>query len=396
MKPPRLGTVFWWLWAGSLLSALAMFVAPFLAVYLSSQGLRPSAVGLVVSCYGVGALAAGPAAGALADALGRRHTLVFALVAAAAAAAVLAFVRAPLAMAAAVLLFGGGMAGSRPPMRAIVADVVPPGGLTRAFGWLYWAENLGASLSMLVGGLLATHGWTLPFLVDAVTTLGFALVVMARIPETRPAAAAPTGGRGGYGVVLHDRALRELLVLIFLVDVVYTQPMVAWPVDLARQGYGPATFGTIVSGCALLVVFLQPISARVLDPLGPARAMALGALLIALGVGGYALCRTPWQYGASSAVWTLGEIAFFATCGAAVAALAPAEARGRYMGAYGLCRSIAAVIAPTVGAAALEALGPRTLWLVCLGVGGFAAAGFLRARGIQGERSAFSPAPPPG
>ena len=82
-----LSPVFWWLWAGNLLSALAMFVLPFLAMYLTSRGLRPSRVGLVVSCFSVGALLAGPAAGSLADALGRRRTLLLALVGSAASAA---------------------------------------------------------------------------------------------------------------------------------------------------------------------------------------------------------------------------------------------------------------------------------------------------------------------
>lgn len=383
---PRLGRVFWWLWTGSLLSALAMFVAPFLALYLTSRGFRPSHVGLVASCFGLGAFLAGPVAGALADALGRRRTLAVALVGAAASAAVLAFVHQPLAIAAAVLAFGAAHAASRPPMRAIVADVVPPGSVSSAFGWIYWAENLGASVSFLAGGILAAHGWALPFLVDAATTLAFVAVVLCRIPETLPPAGTPGDQAPGYRVVLRDRALLLLLGLLLLVDVVHSQWMVALPVDLARRGFSPATFGSIGSVGALLVVLLQPFSARALGQVPPARVLFWGGLSIAVGVGAYAWCETPWEYGAATVLWVLGEIAFFPTVATAISALAPAHARGRYMGAYGLCLSTGAVAAPAVGPAVLEALGPRALWLGCLALGGCASAGFLAwGRARQGS-----------
>src|SRR5215468_2207903 len=48
------------IWAGALVAALATFVFPFLALYLTARGLGPQEVGLVVSCLGLGTLAAGP------------------------------------------------------------------------------------------------------------------------------------------------------------------------------------------------------------------------------------------------------------------------------------------------------------------------------------------------
>ena len=376
-----LGRVFWCLWAGNLLSALAMFVGPFLAVYLTSCGLPPSRVGLVISCYSVGALLAGPAAGALADALGRRGTLLVALAVSAAAAASLAFLHRPLAVAAAVLCFGAAGAAERAPIRAIVGDVVPPESLARAFGWIYWADNVGASVSLVAGGLLAAGGWTLPFLADASTTVGFAAVVLLWVPETAPRAAVrpdvPSRAQLGYGVVLRDRSLLALLGLLLLTYVVYAQALMSLPVDMTLRGFSPRAFGFTGAVSAGLVVVLQPFSARVLRPLSPSRTLALGALLIALGVGGYAICTSLGEFMAATAVWTLGEIAFFSTAAATVSALAPPDARGRYMGAYAFCFSIGGIVAPAIGLAALEAFGPRLLWPAALGLGACAAAGLL-------------------
>jgi MFS family permease len=285
-----------------------------------------------------------------------------------------------LAIAAAVLCFGASMSASRAPMRAIVGDVVAPAGLPRAFGWIYWAENVGASVSLMVGGLLAAGGWTLPFLVDASTTLGFAAVVLLRVPETAPAPPeTPDASREwvGYGLVLRDRAFLALLGLILLVDVVYTQAMVSLPVDMGLRGFSARAFGFNGAVSAGLVVVLQPFSARVLRPLSAPRTLALGALLIALGVGGYAVCTSLGGIMITTAVWTVGEIAFFSTAGATASALAPPHARGRYMGAYSFCFSIGGIAAAAIGPAVLEAFGPHLLWPASLTLGACAAAGLL-------------------
>src|SRR6266498_3635889 len=86
-----LPSTFWWLWTGWLISALANFVFPFLAFFLTARGFSPSRVGLVVSLFGAGSVIAGPVAGVLTDRIGRRPTILFSLLGSAAAAVALAF-----------------------------------------------------------------------------------------------------------------------------------------------------------------------------------------------------------------------------------------------------------------------------------------------------------------
>src|SRR5574341_1633935 len=134
--PPR----FWWIWAGAFVSALATFVFLFLAVYLTARGFGPRQVGLIVSCFGLGSLAAGPLGGTLADRVGRRPTLIGALLAAAACAVFLGLVRAPALVVVGVLGFGLCSTAARPALGAALADVVPEADRARAFGLLYWAN----------------------------------------------------------------------------------------------------------------------------------------------------------------------------------------------------------------------------------------------------------------
>lgn len=388
-RPDALGATFWWLWFGGLLSAFATFVAPFLTVFLTLRGLSPARTGLVASCFSAGALAGLAAAGILTDRLGRRATLLASLAVSAASAASLAFVRAPLAMAAVVLAFGAGSAASRAPIRAMVGDLVRPDQLHRAFGLHYWAENAGSTASFLAGGILGAYGWGLPFVLDGATTLAFALVVLARVPETRPAPDAAKDDGGGYGVVARDRACVLLLGLFVLFNLAYTQAMVTLPLQMASLGFSPGAIGAVLAVSAGLVTVVQPWTPGLLRRLDSGVALALGAALTGIGLGAQALCTAPVHFAVTSAVWTLGEIAFFGTANAAVTALAAPSARGRYSAAMGLCLTGSRCVATAAGAAVLQAAGGAVLWSSCLAICAAAGAGLLAWRRL--DRAAQPP-----
>jgi MFS family permease len=387
-RQPGLGATFWWLWAGSLLSWLASFVAPFLTVYLTGRGLPPARAGLVAACFHAGALVGLLAGGRLADRLGRRRTLLAGLLLAGATAAGLARAEEPAAIAAVVLLFGVGTAAGRPPIRATVADLVRPDQLRRAFGLLYWAENLGGTTSFLAAGILSAHGWGLPFLLDAATTLAFAGVVLLRIPETRPAGSGEGAAGAGYRVVLRDRACLVLLALFALFNLAYAQAMVTLPLQMATLRFSTPVIGAVMAVSAVTVALVQPWTPRLLRRLPTSSILALGAVLAGIGLGAQAFCRSPLHFAATSVVWSLGEIVFFGFASAAVMALAPPEARGRYSAASGLVFTGTSALAGAGGAAVLQELGAAVLWSGCLVVCLAAAAGLLGWRRM--ERSALA------
>src|SRR5207248_4249768 len=106
--------IFWWLWSGALLSALATFVFPFLALFLTARGMSPSTTGFVASLFAGGVIFAGPVGGGLADRIGRRPTLLFGLFTGAACAGVLAPLTSPVAIAAVGFAFVGCLHGTYP------------------------------------------------------------------------------------------------------------------------------------------------------------------------------------------------------------------------------------------------------------------------------------------
>ena len=370
---------FWWLWGGAFVSALATFVLPFLTLFLRSRGLGVEAIGRMGALYGVGVLLGSPVAGALADRLGRRPTMIGALLCTALATAVLALVERAAAITGAVVLVGVSHAAYRPAAQALVADVVLPEARTRAYGMLRWGNNLGLAVSSVLGGALAAIGYDRLFLVDAATTLAFVAIVAWRVPETRPAP-PPPGVRPGPRARLPVREALFLLAFLAL-QVAFILPLwqfqVTLPLSMAREGHGPAVFGRVLAVNGVLITLLQPSLAAWSAERDAARLLAGGALLVGLGYGAYALCQGALAFGAATAVWSLGEIVFMPVASSAVAALSPAALRGRYLGAWSLAFGLGMVVSPVLGSACLERFGPRALWGSCLGTGLLAALGFL-------------------
>lgn len=364
--------VFWWLWTGQVVSALATFVWPFMAVFLTGRGFSPAKVGLMTSCFGAGGLVAGPVGGWFADRFGRRPTILAGLVVAGFTTVGLALVTAPVAIA--VLVFGYGLAAMsvRPATMATISDVVPESDRPRAMGLAYWGENIGVGVSLLAGGALARFGWSVPFLLDAATTLTFAALVWGKVPETRPetvAAADAAPVDSGYGPVLRDGRFVTFLVLVVVTLLVLMQFSAAATIDMSHHGFSPAVIGGILFVNTALIATVQPISAGFIGRFAPRHVLTAAALLFGVGFGSYALGTAAWHFGAGTAVWSLGEIVFTPVAGAIVASLAPEDKRGRYMGAFGLAYGAASLLAPLIGPTVLQTFGAPALWTGCLALG---------------------------
>lgn len=383
-----LPATFWWLWLGTLVSSLASFVVPFLALYLVGRGFSPAAAGLLVGVVGAGTVVAGPLGGFLADRVGRRATLLLSLVSTAATTAALAFAPGAASAAALAALLGLSANLYRPAAMALVADVVPSPDRPRAFGLNYWAVNLGYAVSLLLGGAIAERSFTGLFLADAATTLLFAAVVLRKVPETRPAESA--GDRepvlGGLAAVGRDGVFVVFLGLHVLYASTLLQFFAAAPIDMQAHGVGPAGFGRVMAVNGIVIALLQPVAPRLTARLDPARVLAAAAVLTGAGYGLFAVFHTPLLYAVAVVVLTLGEIAYTPTATALVADLSPVARRGRYQGAYSMGWGIAFALGPALGSVVLDRLGGTVLWIGCAALGLATAAGQLAAAPARRRR----------
>ncbi|MCX5377350.1 MFS transporter [Streptomyces sp. NBC_00091] len=360
----------WTLFAGTIVNRLGHLVTPFLVFLLADRGITGTETSYVLGALGAGNLLGPALGGLLADRIGRRPTMLIGLLGAAAAQGALYLAPGALTMGAAALLLSSSSATVGPAAFALMADAVDGERRQRAYALFQWGVNIGTAVAGVLGGFLAAHGYWLLFAVDAGALLVYAGIVAARLREPRREAPRAGGVRSlGYGVVLRDRLMLALLPVFGVQLFVYSLTEVALPLSMHDSGLSPAAYGAMASVNAVLVVALQPVATARLAKLPQLPVHAAGSALIAVGVAATGLADGIAGYAVSVVVWSLGEVIAAGIAASVVAGLAPADARGRYQGAFSWTWGLARFAALTLGVTLYSGAGPAALWGTAL-VGG--------------------------
>ncbi|MEV4755076.1 MFS transporter [Micromonospora sp. NPDC049559] len=360
---------FWIVIAGTIVNRVGATVVPFLVFFLGARGIAPGATGAVVLALGLGGTAGAVLGGWLADRIGARSALLAGLLLAPASLGAL-FAAPTLPLLAAAALAVGATGKIYPPAAgALLAGSVTGPRRTRAFSLLHWAINIGAACAAALAGFLAAHGFLLLFLIDAATSLAFALLVAVGIPRdgSRPAAGAARHPSGrphgsGYGLLLRDRLMILFVLLSLAQETVYSLTEFAIPLAVRLDGLSPAVFGTAAAVNALLVVGLQPFLYPRLSRLPRIPVLAAAWCVVGVGVATTGLAHSAWQYVATTAVWSVGEVIGGIVAGGIGADLAPDGAQGRYQGALMWTGSLARLLGPAVTTGLFATTGPAVLW----------------------------------
>ncbi len=324
----------------------------------------------MLSLLGLGSAIGQPVGGVLADRIGRRRTMVIGLLSSASTLLVLGAATGFVAVAAAAFAYGLCLDLFRPAVQAAVADLVPDADRPRAFALQFWAVNLGFSVATPLGGFLASRGYWLLFVLDAAASVGFALLILRGVPETRPVVQCAAGRLRD---VLSDRLLLALVASVVAVSVVYLQAFVTLPLVFGDDGLGPGSYGAAIGLNGVLIVLLQPLLLGVLGRRRRGPLLLVAVVLQGIGFGLTAFADGIPMHLVAITVWTLGEILQAGQLGALVATLAPVHLRGRYMGIFGFSFGAAAFLAPVLGTQILSRAGERALWggslLLCVAAG---------------------------
>jgi MFS family permease len=118
------------------------------------------------------------------------------------------------------------------------------------------------------------------------------------------------------------------------------------PVDMGRHGLSARQFGELITINPVLIVLLQPSIGSWLSGVDRLRVLAVGALLYGLGFFLNAVAVTEGHYACAIAIWTIGEMLVLPLSASIISDLAPAHARGSYMGLYQVSWGAAFMLGP--------------------------------------------------
>ncbi|MFI0896829.1 MFS transporter [Streptomyces sp. NPDC020983] len=404
----------------SMLAAMAvdavgsgMYVPFSLVFFHHLTGLSFATVGAVLSVVGLAGMAGLPLAGAAVDRYGARRVQLLLYAVRGTGFALYPFAAALPAFAAVALGTALGDRAFPAVQQSWIGEVAAGADRDRLQAAARALRNgglgAGALLASLVVSLAGDRGFTLAAWLNA-ASFGAAFLLMRRVhaPAARrggAAAAVRAKAKAGYRVVAADRPFLALAGANFLTALGYSALGVLFPLFIAGPLHGPEaltgaafTLNTVL--CAAGGVHVARLTRR--GGARRTRAAALGALLFAASFAGLGLLATArpaagWAAGglllALVTLYTAGETVHSPAASSLAVATAPEALRGRYMAAYQLSWSLAAIVAPSLFTA-LAAADPRLPWLLLTGTAAAAAAVLLRLERCLPEAAVHLPPAP--
>jgi DHA1 family multidrug resistance protein B-like MFS transporter len=256
--------------------------------------------------------------------------------------------------------------------QAMVADLVAPDRREAAYASVRVAANFGVVAGPPLGGLVLLLGsWDALFPTVAILSAIAWLIAVRYLPHR--GAYAPEGPpeRGSLAVILADRPFLLFLGSAVFAWLVYVAYEVVLPVSIVDgYGYEPAAWGFLVWINPLLVTLFQFRLTR-----ATAAVPAAPKLVVALLVMGLPYLLLVQSHSVPVlvtvvVVFVIGEMLWVPTSQAVVAALAPRDIRGAYMGAFGSAPAIGFALAPLIGLQVRNSFGDDATWTMfaCLGV----------------------------
>lgn len=354
-------------------------VLPFEIIYLHQiRGFSASTAGLVLATtMGMSAIVT-PPTGALLDRFSAKAFVVAGSVASAAGYVGFAYVERPWQAFACSIAGGAGLGAAELAARTLVIRLVRPEQRAAAFALNRVSGNFGIGLGAAVAGFVVASAQRLGsfqflYFLDAFTFAGFALIVLAAVPDPRAATAAVTDADGngtGFRAVARDRlflgVIAANIVLVVFGHTLFSN--ILPPFAKAHTPVGPAGIGIIFLVNTAFIVIAQIPAVRMVARMRRTHAFAATSVLFAIAL--LAVLPATLIHSESAAtsllvgvaiVFALGEIAHTLVLGPLVADMAPAHLQGRYLSLYSLTFTGSLALGPAIGGLLLQT-SPDAIW----------------------------------
>jgi MFS family permease len=345
-------------------------ILPFEIIYLHQiRGFSTSIAGLVLAATMGTAAIVTPPTGALLDRYSAKAIVVAGSLASAVGYAGFAYVDHPWQAFACSIVSGAGIGAAGTANRALTIRLVKREQRAASFALSRVAGNFG--LGFLIASAQRLSSFQTLYFFDAITYVGFALIVLAAVPSPRAETVTATDATGtGFRAVARDRLFLTVIAAnIVLVVVGHTFfSNILPPFAKTHTSLGPAAIGILVLVNTCFVVIAQIPAVRVVARMERTHAFAAARALFAVSLLAVLpatlihseLAATSLLAGVAI-VFAIGECVHILALGPLVADMAPAHLLGRYLSLYNLTFSISLALGPAIGGFLLQT-SPDAIW----------------------------------
>lgn len=370
----RFSPKFWILVLSAFIDRLGgTIIFPFFSLYITKRfEVGMTEAGVLLGSFSLFGFIGSIFGGALADRFGRKGMVLFGLVFSAISSIAFGLI-AEFYLFFILSIFVGLLSDiAGPAHQAMVADLLSEEQRTEGYGILRIAVNLSWIIGPVIGGILAGYSYLLLFVLDAISSLIVAGIVLRFIPETKPEADQETAQEPfaktmlGYLKVAKDRLFLAFVAAMIFNVFAYGQIYNTLSVFLRDVHHVPERgYGLLMSANASLVVVFQFWVTSRLRGRPPMLVLALGTAFYLVGLTMYGFVGAYGLFMAAMMLITIGEMIVLPTAQALAAKFAPEQLRGRYMAFFGISWVIPWMFGPGLSGMILDGPNPRWLWYVC-------------------------------
>ncbi len=341
-------------------------VLPVLPFYVTAFGAGPEVAALIFSIFSAASLIAAPLWGRLSDRIGRKPVMLISVACTCASYIWLANADS-LWEVFASRGFAGATAGWLTASQAYIADVTTAENRARGLGFLGATFGVGFVIGPTITHFLLGGGADLALaatVASVFTGTGFLLVlILVHEPERHEAQGA--GSRFNLAVFQAPMLARMFIIyfFIFLAFTALEGTFALWTRDLFD--FGPQEVAAYFVFIGIVVVAIQggaigPIVKR----LGEPRAVLLGVVTLALGLGTLPAAVSPWLVLAPLGLIVFGFSVIGPTIQSLMTQAAPDDLKGGVMGLAQSFASAARIAGPAWAGFVFAGLGPHWPFII--------------------------------
>lgn len=343
-------------------------MVPFIALYATSLGASPAAVGVILGSYSVLALVLSVPAGVIAERIGSGRMMF--------AGCLLG------ALSLLLIVYGGDLTALTVGLTVLgVAQIMVSIGtqvetilgasqreMPRAITMYFFFSSASQLAGPAIGAYLVRGSQYLP------TFLGAAVLsVLAMLASTGPALRAPVRD----AVMARPPALETITTTLghkpaartaLLVNLCAELVMAFWtsffPLLLIGHGYGPKAIALLFGLRAVSNTGVRLIMGRITQRLSRTRALVVGLIVTGLSVAVMGVSASPWVIGAAVLVFGFAMGLYTTLAAIAVSTGFPPDAAGLGVGLRMLASRIGLIVGPIVTGLVVQSLGYRVAFVV--------------------------------
>ncbi len=335
---------------------------PFIALYFSVDLQLPLYItGMIFSVYFAIGIISQPVSGLLADFLGRKPTMVVAsfLYVVVSSALFLADVLhgSAIIISALFVCFALPSAIEYPAMNAMVSDLSPEIGKSRAFSTFRTIFNIGWIIGPLFGVIFFELGFSLIFLLNVITSVVSLLFILFFIDDSN--SFRRSNGREINGQ--HFKLDRLIIIFgsgVFFLSMLAGQFQTSLPLFSAHSILSnPSLYGYVYAANGITVVVSQPVINRLMRRFSDMQSMVLGVLFYIIGYGTVAFTRSLPQLILDMVIITTGENLTAPAENSVISSYSTQDKTGRYMAFKSAMWGIGSMVGPSAGLLFLYGFG---------------------------------------